>query len=172
MNILPKAIIVALFFSAIALGHAQSGNASDGAMSPAKRAVANTVTPQPAVSAQSPSTPGAAAAAASAKWNEIKDSTYDARDAFFIGLNQLEAAVDVQIRALAARRAAMKSTADTKEWDFAMKEMNDARSYLRSVSDESRKASVEAWNQQKETVGRAWVRTQEAYDAVIKSTTS
>jgi len=80
--------------------------------------------------------------------------------------------VDGQVRELTARRAAMKSTANTKEWDFAMKEMNDARSYLRSVSDELRKASVETWNQQKETVGRAWVRTQAAYDAVKTSTTN
>jgi len=167
---LPKIIVVALFFGAMAIGRADNGNASDGAMPAANGAASGDVVLQPTASAQSASAP--AAAAASAKWNEIKDSTYDTRDVLFAGLMQLEATVDGQVRELTARRAAMKSTANTKEWDFAMKEMNDARSYLRSVSDELRKASVETWNQQKETVGRAWVRTQAAYDAVKTSTTN
>jgi hypothetical protein len=111
-------------------------------------------------------------ASATAKWDEIKDLSYDARDLFFAGLKQLDATVDGQVKELTDRRAAMKSTANTKEWDFAMKEMNDSRSYLKSVGDELKKASVETWNQQKETVGLAWVRTQNAYNAVKKSTTS
>jgi hypothetical protein len=109
---------------------------------------------------------------ASAKWGDIKDCTYDMREQFFAGLKQLEARVDVQIGELTAERAAMKSTTDTKNWDFAMKEMNDSRSYLKSVGEELSKASTETWTQQKETVGLAWVRTQEAYDKVKSSTTS
>jgi len=114
----------------------------------------------------------ASADIASAKWSDIKDCTYDMRAQFFAGLKQLEARVDVQISELTAKRAAMKSTTDTKDWDFAMKEMNDSRTYLKSVGDELNKASTETWTQQKETVGQAWVRTQEAYDKVKSSTTS
>ena len=108
----------------------------------------------------------------SARWADIKDCSFDQRARFFAGLEQLESRVDRQIGELTARRAAMSSNIDTKNWDFAMKEMADARSYLRSVGDELRKASAETWNQQKDTVGNAWLRTQEAYDKVKSSTTS
>ena len=117
---------------------------------------------------------GAAAGSdvASARWADIKDCTYDMRAQFFAGFTRLEARVDDQIRRLTARRAAMTSTTDTREWDFAMKEMGDARTYLKSMGAELRTATPETWNQQKETVGRAWVRTQAAYDAVKTSTTN
>ena len=105
-------------------------------------------------------------------WTDIKDSTYDARASFFVGLKQLEEKVDDQIYLLTAKRATMGSATNTKERDFAMKEMAYARSYLKSVGAELRKASVETWNQQKETVGWAWVRTQEAYDKVRSRTTN
>jgi len=110
--------------------------------------------------------------AASARWSDIKDCPFDLRARFFTGLEQLEARVDGQYNELTVKRAAMTSATDTKNWDFAMKEMGDARSYLRSVGNELRKASVETWAQQKETVGQAWVRTQAAYDKVKSSTTN
>jgi hypothetical protein len=94
------------------------------------------------------------------------------RAQFFAGLKRLEAIVDDQMSSLTARRAAMKSTANTKDWDFAMKEMGDARSYLKSMGEELSKASPETWAQEKDKVGQAWVRTQEAYDEVKSSTTS
>lgn len=123
----------------------------------------------------SPAIPVAATndpAATSATWANIKDKTYDTRAQFFAGLIQLEARVDDQIRELTARRAAMTSTANTQEWDFAMKEMGNARSYLKSVDDESRHASPETWDQAKDKVGTAWIRTQDAYGKVKSSTTS
>ena len=66
----------------------------------------------------------------------------------------------------------MKTTTDTKGWDFAMKEMEDARSALHSIGTELSQATPETWNQEKDKVGQAWVRTQEAYDKVKSSTTS
>jgi hypothetical protein len=116
--------------------------------------------------------PGAGLDAASAQWSDIKDVTYDARAQFFVGLKRLEAKVAAQCNELTTKRASMKSTTDTKAWDFAMKEMNDARTFLKSVGDEAAKASAETWNQQKDTVGKAWERTQAAYDKVKSSTTS
>ena len=109
---------------------------------------------------------------ASAKWSDIKDCTFDMRAQFFTGLDRLEARVDGQIVELTAQRAAMKSTGNNKDWDFAMKEMEDARTYLKSTGEDLSKATPEIWDQEKDKVGQAWVRTQEAYDKVKKSTTS
>ena len=108
----------------------------------------------------------------SAQWTDIKDYTYDQRAQLFPGLKRLEARVDGQISELTARRAAMTSTANTKDWDFAMKEMSDARSYLKSTGEELSAATRETWDQQKDKVGLAWVRTQTAYANVKASTTS
>jgi len=52
-----------------------------------------------------------------------------------------------------------------------MKEMGDARSALKSMGEELSKATPETWDQEKDKVGQAWVRTQEAYDKVKSSTT-
>lgn len=109
---------------------------------------------------------------ASADWIDIKDCTYDMRAQFFAGLARLEARVEQQVAELTAQRAAMTSTTYTEAWDIAMKEMTDARSYLKSMGAELRKATPETWDQQKEKVGLAWVRAQEAYREVKSSTTS
>lgn len=83
------------------------------------------------------------------------------------------ARVDAQVGELAAKRATMvKNAVDTKDWDLAMKEMGAARDYLRSVGEEIRQATRDTWAQQKEKVGLAWIRTQEAYAKVKASTTS
>jgi len=150
------------------VGCAEKDRTADAPLPPAKEVAASRIDPN------SPAQTAALATAdiASAKWIDIKDCTYDMRAQFFTGLKQLELRVDSQISELTAKRAAMKSSANTKDWDFAMKEMNDSRSYLKSVGDELNKASPETWTQQKETVGLAWVRAQAAYDKVKSSTTS
>ena len=127
----------------------------------------------PTVSSQSTLQPVTTADAnvASTRWIDLKDYTYDTRAQFFAGLEKLEAQVDAQIRELNAKRATMNSTVDTKDWDFAMKEMGDARAYLKATGEELRKANPETWSQLKDKVGQAWVRTQEAYAKVKASTT-
>jgi hypothetical protein len=115
--------------------------------------------------------PAASTASAPTEWRDIKDTDYDTRAHFFAGYKQLAARVEEQIRELTARRAAMKSAANPKDWDFAMKEMVNARSYLLSVGEEVRKALPETWDQVKEKAGQAWERTQEAYARVKASTT-
>ena len=110
--------------------------------------------------------------ASSAQWAEIKDLTFDQREQFFAGLKRLQARVDAQITELTAKRAAMPSTADTKDWDFNMKEMGDSRSYLNGMADEIAKATPETWAQEKDKVNHAWTRTQDAYDKVRTSTTA
>lgn len=108
---------------------------------------------------------------ASAVWSDIKDGTYDTRAQFFAGLKLLEAKVASQVSELTATRAAMKSTTDTKDWDFAMKEMVNAQAYLKSSGEELSKATPDTWSQLKDKVGQAWVRTQDAYAKVKASTT-
>jgi len=145
-----------------------AGAPSPPAKDPAT-ATATTTVPGPAATVPDATAPSPDIA--SARWSEIKDCTYDMRAQFFAGLNRLEARVDAEVAVLTAQRAAMKSTANTKAWDFAMKEMGDARSYLKSMGEELSKASPETWSQEKDKVGQAWVRTQAAFDNVKSSTT-
>src|SRR4029453_9805939 len=104
-------------------------------------------------------------------WVDIEKLTYDRRHEFFAGIKRLEARVDVQFGELKAIRAAMKNTIATQDWDFAMKKMGDARSYLKSMGEEGGKATPQTGDQQKDTVGQAWKRTQAAYDKVKAITT-
>lgn len=120
-----------------------------------------------------PAAPVATPAPAPGQWVDLKDHTYDQRVSFLAGLKGLEARVDEQIRELVAKRAVMAaSNISTKDWDFAMQEMGSARTNLKSTSDEMARASREAWDQQKDKVGLAWVRTQDAYAKVKASTTT
>jgi len=109
---------------------------------------------------------------ASARWTDIEHCAYDARVQFFAGLDSLEERVDNQLRELITKRAKMEGTASLKDWDFAMKEMEDARAYLKSMGEEARAANRETWDQEKAKVGQAWTRTQAAYGKVKSSTTS
>lgn len=110
--------------------------------------------------------------ATSAQWADIKDHSFEKRPEFFAGLKRLEAKLEAQIRELVAKRATMTGITDTREWDFAMKELESAQSYLKSVGAEATKASRETWDQAKDRVGRAWVSTQDAYGKVKSSTTT
>ncbi len=111
--------------------------------------------------------------AAPVQWVDLKDDSYDQRIAFLAGLKSLAIQVDAQISELVAKRAAMAaSNTSTKDWDFAMQEMSSARTNLKSTSDDMARASRETWDQQKDKVGLAWVRTQDAFAKVKASTTN
>jgi len=107
-----------------------------------------------------------------ASWPQWETLTFDRRSEFMAGFKQMETAVDRQLAELTEKRAAMKGTVAVKDWDFAMKEMNDARTYLKAMGDEAAKATAETWDQQKAKVGQAWKRTQDAYEKVKFTTTS
>jgi hypothetical protein len=107
---------------------------------------------------------------ASAAWVSIKDLTYDQRAAFAAGGAQLEAMLSREIEQLKAKRATM--TGDTGNWDFAMKEVYDSQMYLKAMIDEAVRTTPEYWPQEKDKVGQAWARTQEAFDKVKVTTTS
>lgn len=109
---------------------------------------------------------------AAASWVAIKDFTYDQRAAFASGAASLQGMLASQVAELTAKRASMPSTADTKDWDFAMKEMNDSQAYLKSMIEEAGRATPDTWNQEKDKVDEAWQRAQEAFDKVKVTTTS
>jgi len=112
----------------------------------------------------------APSAPAQASWMDIKDLTFERRGEFLAGASALEGVLEGQISGLNAKRAAM--TAETKEWDFAMKELDASRSYLKSTIDEAGRATPEIWDQEKEKVGTAIQRVQDACDKVRTTTTS
>ncbi len=136
-------------------GCAEKAKAADAPVPPAAEAAPNADVP-----------------AADARWGEIKNLSYDERAAFFAGFKRLQARLDEQIGELTARRAAMKADADTKDWDFAMKEVGNARSYLTGSGEVIAKATSESWSQDRERVGQAWLRAQNAYTKVKASTTN
>jgi len=107
----------------------------------------------------------------STRWSDIQDLSYDQRSQFFAGLKRLEAIVSAQVIELTAKRATMNAAANTKDWDFAMKEMLNAQVSLSSAGQELSRSNPEMWSQQREKVGQAWIRTQEAYKKVRSSTT-
>jgi len=166
-------IIAALGLTAIStVGCAEKAKSSESSLpvvqaadaSPASNPVAGPTTPIQVPVTVNPDV-------ASAQWVDIKDVTYDLRARFFAGLKRLETKVENQVGELTAKRAAMNSTANTQDWDFAMKEMGDAQTYLTSMGIELSKASPETWDQVKDKVGKAWVRTQDAFAKVKSSTT-
>ncbi len=113
----------------------------------------------------------ASAPVADARWSDIEFTTFEQRAKFFTGLARLEAHLDNQIQALKAKRATMQGTTGTKDWDWAMKEMDNSHAYLIATGKELAQANSDTWNQMKDRVGHAWVRTQNAYQNVKASTT-
>jgi hypothetical protein len=109
---------------------------------------------------------------AAASWVAIKDFTFDQRADFIAGAGRLKGMLASQIAELNAKRASMPSTVETKDWDFAMKEMTDSQDYLRQMIEEAGRATPETWGQEKDKVDQAWQRAQEAFDKVKTTTTS
>ena len=113
-----------------------------------------------------------AVVAGNVRWADIQHHPFDRRDLVMAGLVDLEVQADKQVKALQAKRASMKASTDTQRWDLAMKEMLDAQAYLTAMVIELSKSTREFWDQNKDKVGRAWDRTQDAYGKVKASTTS
>jgi hypothetical protein len=146
--------------------------------SPAAAAPATVQAPAPAVPVQTAPKPVVArvsvpfqADQASASWASIKDYTYDQRSDFAAGAAVLEASLASQVAELNTKRAALPATVDTKEWDFAMKNLMDAQSYLKSTVDEASRTTPEFWNQEKDKVDQAWQKAEENFDTVRTATT-
>jgi len=104
-------------------------------------------------------------------WELIKDWGYAQRADFIASLSRLAERVDEQTRALSSKRDHL-TEASAKDWDFAMKELEAARSDLQSKVTDLSKARAETWNDARDKVGIAWQRVQDAFDKVKSSTTS
>jgi hypothetical protein len=104
-------------------------------------------------------------------WEAIKYKSYEKRTEFAAGTGRLVGKLDEQIRQLNEKRATLPETS-VKEWDFAMKGLIAARSYLKSVIAELGEVTSETWDQSKDKIGRAWQDAQEACNKVKSSTTS
>jgi hypothetical protein len=167
-------VTAALGFAAFATGGcAEKEKTADASLPPVKDGATATATAaQPGPTTNAPAAATASTDAASPRWSDIKDCTYQTRAQFFAGLPRLEARLDDQIRELTAKRTTMDGKTSTQDWDFAMKEMENARTNVKSMGEELHKASPETWAEQKEKVGQAWKRAQDAYDKVKSSTTS
>lgn len=108
---------------------------------------------------------------AAAPWAEIKNDTYEQRAHFAAGVERLSARLDRQISLLKAKRASM--TTGTKEWDFAMKEVVDSRSFLTSrMTELAQTTTPETWANAKDRIGEAWTRSQLAIDKMNATVTS
>jgi len=170
-QIIASAIGLAVISTA---GCAEKTTPGDGSSSTIKQDASTNTPAGPAVADTAPAPDDAktAAVAGNARWADLKDYPFDNRERLLAGLVGLEAQVDEQVKALNAKRASMKASTDTKGWDLAMKEMMDAQAYLAAMVLELGKSTREFWDQNKDKVGRAWVRTQDAYGKVKASTTS
>ncbi len=107
---------------------------------------------------------------ASDTWNAIKDDTYDQRGDFSTGLEHIAARLDSAIQVLDAKRTTLPETS-VQDWDFAMKELDEARTNLRYQLTELNKATPDTWNEAKDRVAGAWQRVRDDYDKVKLSTT-
>jgi hypothetical protein len=104
-------------------------------------------------------------------WRNIQYHSYDKRQEFTAVFARMLAKLDADIRALNEKRATMKN--DPRDWDFAMKELNNARADVQSkVTDLSRANTADTWTDARDRLGIAWNRAQSAVDAVRNSTTS
>jgi hypothetical protein len=104
-------------------------------------------------------------------WNTIRDLPYEKRADFTAIFTRMVAKLDDEIRALNAKRENM--TNDTRDWDFAMKELVNARTDVQSKQTELGRANTpETWTDAKEKLGVAWDRAQVAVRNVRNSTTS
>jgi hypothetical protein len=104
-------------------------------------------------------------------WSAVKGDTYDQRVHFSDGVDRMSAKLDDQIRELKAKRAAM--TTDTKDWDFAMKEVAGSRVLLTGRMNELKAATTpETWSDTKDKIGEAWKRSQLAVDNMNSTRTS
>jgi hypothetical protein len=104
-------------------------------------------------------------------WQNIQNHSYEKRQEFTAVFSRMVAKLDDDIRVLNEKRATMKN--DTRDWDFAMKELNNARADVQSkVTDLSRVITADAWIEARDRLGVAWDRAQTAVQTVKSSTTS
>jgi hypothetical protein len=109
--------------------------------------------------------------AASDSWDAIKDYTYEKRADFAASLDRLSEKRDADIQAMNAKLKGLPDAAAQKR-DQAVKEFNEARSYLKSQLADLRTGTADTWTDAKGKVAESWLRVQAAYEKVTSSPTS
>ena len=102
-------------------------------------------------------------------WDDIKTLTYQHKAEFTVGLSRIQGKLDSQIAELKDKRT--KMNIENHEWDFAMRNLDEARSYLKSTAIETDSATSETWNSQKEKLSRAFQSIEEDLANVRATTT-
>ena len=110
-------------------------------------------------------------ATVSDSWDSIKEYTYEKRTDFAAALDRMAEKRDAEIQAMNAKVTGLPDAA-AKDRDKAVKEFNEARSYLKSQLADLRTGTADTWADAKEKVSQAWLRLQAAYDKVKASPTS
>lgn len=113
----------------------------------------------------------AAQPAVQESWDLIKDYTFDQRNEFIAALIRMSKAIDEQVLELSAKRP-LTPTVVADDWEFALKELDSARSDLKWKISELAKTRPDNWADARERVATAWQRTQEAFDSVKATSTS
>jgi len=109
--------------------------------------------------------------AVSDSWDTVKDYTYDKRADFAAALDRMAENRDAEIQAMNAKLTGLPDAA-AKDRDQAVKEFNEARSYLKSQLTDLRTGTADTWVDAKEKVAQSWQRMQAAYDKVKASPAS
>lgn len=106
-----------------------------------------------------------------ATWKSIENDTYQQKDHFAAGAQRLLARLDAEIQELRAKRATMST--DTKDWDLAMKAVDEARSLFTSrLTELGQKTTPDAWLAARDNVGQAWLQSQQLVDKMNGTVTN
>lgn len=129
--------------------------------------------PAPSAEVPIPADPAPAPTEKLTPWSALQNLPFEQRELLISGLKPLIAKVSGQITDLQAKREVMVAKKmNTGDWDFAMKEMNNAFAYLSGMAEDLGNAQADSWDHHKQLFGLAWVRTQAAFAKVKASTTN
>lgn len=156
--------MVHVFIAWAAAGYAADTSAAQNVVPPSNAVVAITVMN---IGDGPTAVPGQAApnrpASGPAQWEEIKDLNYEMRATFFAGLQRLETKLSTQIIELNAQRANLKNPTEIKNREFALQQLEFARSYFHSLRESLGHVTPATWEQQKDKIGQAWANIQSTY---------
>jgi hypothetical protein len=110
-------------------------------------------------------------AAAVDTWDSVKDYAYEKREDFAAGLDRMTAKRDAEIQAMNAQLTGLPE-ATAKQREHAVKEYNEARTYLKSQLEHLRTGTADTWAATKEKAAASWQAVEAAFEKVKSSPTS
>ena len=161
-----------LFVASATAGYAESRQSSPPLLPPTAAAVTITVEESGPAASAVQFTTATSSETTPFSWSDIKDCTAEMRGQFLAGLQRMEVRVNAQLSELTAKRATLKTAANTKNLDHALNELSNARFFLKTMGERLSRATPQTWEQQKAKVGLAWTKSQAAYAQAKTHTTS